>query len=212
MMALLSQPSGRAYAGQTPDERDAQRRSRLLDAAREIIGTQGYAATTIPGVCTAAKVSTRHFYRLYSSREDLFVDLYDQVTGASYVRVIASLEQTAGKRLRQRIPAALLAYLAPMLEDPRVARIAFVEIMGASPRIEKLRLDYRETLIGLVTTEASAAVVRGEVKDRDWRFASLALVGAATAIVYDWMLRSERQPVEQLERQLTDLALALLVR
>jgi AcrR family transcriptional regulator len=211
-MSLMVEPNGRSYAGQSADERDAQRRARLLAAAREIIGTQGYAATTIPGVCAAAKVSTRHFYRLYGTKEDLFVDLYDQLTGESYVPVVASLQQTAGRSIHERIPAAMLAYLKPMVEDARVARIAFVEIMGASPRIEQLRLDYRETLISLIRQEAEIAVERGEIADRDWRFAALALVGAATAIVYDWMLRTERPDVADLEAALADLAVTLLTR
>jgi AcrR family transcriptional regulator len=209
---LVSETTGRSYAGQSADERDAQRRARLLEAAREIIGTLGYAATTIPGVCAAAKVSTRHFYRLYSTKEDLFVDLYDQVTAESYVPVVASLEQTAGRDIRERVPTAMLAYLAPMLNDARVARIAFVEIMGASPRIEKLRLDYRETLIALVEREGNEAVARGEIAERDWRFAALALVGAATAIVYDWMLRTERPSVDEIESALAALALDLITR
>ncbi|MDT4918010.1 MAG: hypothetical protein QOI15_1745 [Pseudonocardiales bacterium] len=211
-MSTGAEATGRSYAGRSPDERDAQRRARLLAAAREIIGTQGYAATTIPGVCAAAKVSTRHFYRLYGTKEDLFVDLYDQVTAESYTRVTASLTETTGRHIRERIPAAMLAYLKPMVEDARVARIAFVEIMGASPRIEQLRLDYRETLIGLVRHEGQEAVARGEIADRDWRFASLALVGAATAIVYDWMLRTERPEVDELEAAMAELALTLLTR
>jgi AcrR family transcriptional regulator len=202
--------AGRSYAGQTADERDAKRRERLLEAAREIIGTEGYAASKIERICALAKVSTRHFYRLYGTKEDAFIDLYDELTRQSYVRVVASLERTAGRPMTERIPAALLAYLEPMLEDPRVARISFVEIMGASPRIGELRLAYRETLISLVTAEGSAAAARGEVADRDWRFAALALVGAVTAIVYDWMLRTERPTADELQQALTALATTLI--
>ncbi|MET8521624.1 TetR/AcrR family transcriptional regulator [Nocardioides sp. NPDC004968] len=201
---------GRSYGGLTREERDAQRRQRLLETAKEIIGTQGYAATTIPGVCAASKVSTRHFYEIYPGKEDLFVDLYDRITADSYARVAASLGATAGEPIFERVPAAVLAYLDPMLKDPRVARIAFVEIMGASPRIEKLRLDYRETLVDIVGTECTASVGRGEILDRDWRFAALALVGAVTAIVYDWALHQPRSSREALETQLADLALVLL--
>ena len=91
-------PSGRAYARPVPGERDEQRRERLRAAAVELIGNQGYPATTIPGVCAAAKVSTRHFYRLYPAKEDLFVDVYDRLTGESYARVSASLRRTQTAR------------------------------------------------------------------------------------------------------------------
>ena len=201
---------GRSYGGLTREERDAQRRQRLLEAATEIIGTKGYAATTIPGVCAASKVSTRHFYEIYPGKEDLFVDLYDRITADSYERVGESLRATEGESISRRVQAAVLAYLDPMLQDTRVARIAFVEIMGASPRIEKLRLDYRETLVEVVRSECTASVARGEIVDRDWRFAALALVGAVTAIVYDWALHQPRSSREELEAQLAALALVLL--
>jgi hypothetical protein len=99
-----------------------------------------------------------------------------------------------------------------MVEDIRAARIAFVEIIGASPVVEERRLSFREMLVDLVTTEGSAAVARGEIADRDFRFATLALTGAANAIVYDWTLREDREDTAALEAQLTELALDLLAR
>jgi hypothetical protein len=111
--------------------------------------------------------------------------------------------------MRERVPAALLAYVAPMIEDPLAARIAFVEILGASPRIEERRLEFRERLVALVEREGGAAVKRGEVVDRDFRFAALALVGAANAIIYDWALGPDR-PAESLEADLAALAVTLL--
>lgn len=202
--------TGRAYAGKTADERYSDRRQRLLDAGLEIIGRQGYPAMTIPRLCATAKVSTRHFYEMYSTKEDVFVDLYDELTADAYGRVMASLESTKGQTLRERLPAAVIAYVHPMISDIRIARISFVEIMGASPRIEKLRLDYRETLIALVTAEGEAAVKRGEVASRDWRFASLALVGGVTATAYDWVVQRKRPSRGTFESLLAELALSVL--
>ncbi len=203
--------TGRSYAGRSADERDAVRRQRLLGAALELIGTKGYAATTVERLCATGNVSTRHFYLLYANKEAAFIDLYDELTAASYRNVATSLEATEGASMKERISQAMLAYFAPMLSDLRVARISFVEIIGASPRIEELRLQYRETLVDLVRAESAGAVARGEVRDRDFRFATLALAGAATAVAHDWMLRRDRPPVLELERKLMDLATTLLV-
>jgi AcrR family transcriptional regulator len=202
---------GRSYSGRSPDERDAVRRARVLAAALELIGTRGYVATTIERLCTTANVSTRHFYLLYANKEAAFIDLYDELTATSYRNVAASLEATSGKPLKERIAQAVLAYFDPMLADLRVARISFVEIIGASPRIEELRLRYRERLVDLVRAETAGPVARGEVRDRDFRFATLALAGAATAVAHDWMLKPDRAPVQQLERQLMELATDLIV-
>ena len=206
----MSQSPTRRYSGQSADERDAARRQRLLAAAHDFIGRHGYAGTTVERVCAEAKVSTRHFYQQFDNKESIFLAVYDDITGRSYDRAIASLESTQGKTMVERIPAAFLAYLGPMIEDIRAARIAFVEIIGASPRIEEVRLAYRESLIELISAEGAAAAGRGEVRDRDFRFATLALTGATNAIVYDWTLHSDREPVEQLEAALVELAVNLL--
>lgn len=206
----MSHAPTRRYSGQSADERDAARRQRLMASATDLIGTHGYAATTVERICAEAKVSTRHFYQQFENKEAVFLAVYDDITGRSYERATASLEQTQGKTMAERVPAAFLAYLGPMIEDIRAARIAFVEIVGASPRIEEARLAYREGLVELISAEGAAAMQRGEVADRDFRFATLALAGATNAIVYDWTLNNRQRPVEELEAALVELAVTLL--
>ena len=204
--------TSRTYSGLSASERDAERRARLLAAGRELIGTQGYAAVSVEKLCAASKVSSRHFYQLYDNKEAAFLDVYDSITKQSLEAAVASLAATEGEPMVQRLPKAFLAYVGPMVQDIRAARIAFVEIMGASPMIEERRLAYRELLVDLVVSEGAAAVARGELRDRDFRFATLALTGAANAIVYDWTLREDREDSSELEAQLTELALDLLAR
>ncbi|HSV37473.1 MAG TPA: TetR/AcrR family transcriptional regulator [Nocardioidaceae bacterium] len=206
----MSESQGRPYAGQSADERDAQRRARLLAATRELIGTKGYAATKIDRICALANVSTRHFYRQYDGKESAFIDLYDQLTSESYERVLESLQHTEGRPLAERVTAGFSAYLQPMFDDVRTARIAFVEVIGVSPRIEQLRLEYREVLISVIEAEGTAAVTRGEVADRDFRFASLALIGAANVIVHDWAIKADRLSAKAVQQKLVALAVDLL--
>lgn len=207
----MTEATTRRYSGQSADERTASRRARLLDASFELFGTQGFAATTVERICTAAKVSTRHFYQLHENKEAAFLDVFEQILGTSVDHALGSLATTTGRPMRERVPPALLAYVGPMIEDARAARIAFVELVGASSRVEARRLEFRETLVRLVEHEAAPAVERGEVTPRDFRFATLALVGAANAIIYDWVQRTDRPSVDSLEAGLADLAVTLLV-
>jgi AcrR family transcriptional regulator len=201
---------GRFYAGQSGEERDAARRERLLVAIHEIVGTRGYSGLTVERLCSAASVSTRNFYELYAGKEEAFADLYDVLLNQAGARAVTSLEETRGLPIHDRIPAALLAFLSPMLADSRTARIAFVEVVGLSARIEETRLANREKLIGLIEASASSAVETGEISSRDFRFASIALISATTALVFDWMSRDRRPPHEWLELKLTQLAVHLL--
>lgn len=203
--------TARRYSGQSPDERDAERTRRLLAAGRELFGTIGYAATSVERLCSEAKVSTRHFYQLHTNKESAFLAVFEEILGQSFERALLSLDESAHRPLRERVPGALFAYLGPMVEDIRAARIVFVEIMGASPWIEERRLAFRESLIAVIEAEGGAAVARGETSPRDFRFAALAIFGAANAVVYDWVRREPQSDVRDLEQQLSELALILLV-
>lgn len=78
---------GRPWRGKSPQERRDARRRRLLDAALELFGTTGYAATSVTTLCARAGVSPRHFYELYAGREQLLADLYDEIVRETARRV-----------------------------------------------------------------------------------------------------------------------------
>jgi AcrR family transcriptional regulator len=203
-------PTTRRYGGQSAEERDHARLLRLRAAALDLFGTTGYQSTSIGRVCSTASVSTRHFYQRFSSKEELLLDLYGAITAEAYAAVGHSLTATAGLGYGHRLEAAVRAYLGPVLADPRTARIAFVEIVGVSPRMEQQRLDFRATIVALVEEEGRQAVDRGEISPRDLRFLALSLSGAINVVVHDWMLQRTRVSARRLEDQLSTLAVHLL--
>lgn len=202
--------TARRYAGQSAAERDARRRERLLAAGLELFGTVGYAATSVERLCATAKVSTRHFYLLYTNKEAAFLDVYDEISRRCLEAALVELTPTGDEPVRDRLPAAVVAYLGPTVEDMRAARIAFVEVMGVSPQVEERRLSRREALVDLVVTEGAAAVERGETVGRDFRFATLALTGGANAIIYDWAVGGSKISAAELKSKIADLAMTLL--
>lgn len=201
----------RRYAGQTRAERDAQRRQRLLEASLQAFGTAGYAVARTDRICQTAKVSTSHFYKLYANKEALFLDVYDQISAQSFHAAAKALAASEGRPVQERIPDAFLAYVRPLIGDRRKARIAMVEILGVSPAIEARRQHYREALVTVVESTAAPAVARGDLTDRDFRFATFSLAGAANAVIYDWLITREgRGDAAELETKLAHLSLALL--
>lgn len=203
--------SGRLYTGRSAAERDADRRQRLLEAAHELFGTDGYAATSIDRLCTAANVSTRHYYLLFTNKEDCFLALYDHITAPCLGRAVEVLNRTTGRPMRDRVPAAFLAYLQPILADRKATRIAFVESIVVGASSEEHRLAFREALIATVEQEGAAAVARGEIGERNFRLAALALIGAAGTVAYDWGRNPRAYTESEVEQALADIAVKLLV-
>jgi AcrR family transcriptional regulator len=202
----------RRYAGQSADERDRERLARLRAAAMELFGTDGYTAVPVERLCAEAKVSTRHYYQVFSNKEDALLDIYSEITSASIANVQAALASADGQDITVRLRSAVHAYLGPMLADTRKAGIAFVEVVGVSRRVEDIRLQFRNGIIALIEREAGDAVVRGELKPRDFRFRALAFLGAVNVLVHDWSIHPDHVDAARLSDQLCDLAVELIAQ
>jgi TetR/AcrR family transcriptional repressor of nem operon len=58
--------------------RSAATRTKLLDAARDVIRAQGYAATTVDDICAAAGVTKGSFFHHFPSKEQLGIATIEQ--------------------------------------------------------------------------------------------------------------------------------------
>ncbi|TWD80348.1 TetR family transcriptional regulator [Kribbella amoyensis] len=206
----MSEPSVRRYSGRSVDEWKAARRERLLDAALELFGTDGYPATSVERLCAQAKVSTRHFYHEFQNKEAVLLAVHAQVIELAVRSTGEALERTADAPVRDRIGAAVDGYLRTIMTDLRRARVSFVEVVGASPAVEEQRIAFRELLVSSVVGLGEAAVERGETSRKDFRFLGLSFIGAVNTVVYDWMLADPRPPEETVQSALRDLAVDLL--
>src|SRR3954462_1875427 len=131
----MSEPSVRRYSGRSVDEWKAARRKRLLAAALELFGTDGYTATSVERLCTQAKVSTRHFYHEFQNKEAVLLAVHAEVIEAAVRNTGEALALTIDAPVRDRITAAVDALLRTVMADLRRAQISFVEVIGASPAV-----------------------------------------------------------------------------
>ncbi|WP_433012191.1 TetR/AcrR family transcriptional regulator [Kribbella sp. CA-294648] len=208
----MSEPSVRRYSGRSVEEWKAARRERLLEAALELFGTDGYPATSVERLCALAKVSTRHFYHEFQNKEAVLLAVHAQVIELALRSTGEALAATAEAPVRERIVAAVDGYLRTIMTDLRRARISFVEVVGASPAVEEQRIAFRELLISSVVGVGEAAVARGELARKDFRFVGLCFIGAVNTVVYDWMLTEPRPPEQQVQSALRDLAVSLMLK
>jgi AcrR family transcriptional regulator len=207
----MSEPSERRYSGRSVEEWKAARRERLLDAALELFGTDGYPATSVERLCAQAKVSTRHFYHEFQNKEAVLLAVHAQVIELAVRSTGEALAETADAPVRERIAAAVDGYLRTVMTDLRRARISFVEVVGASPAVEEQRIAFRELLISSIVGVGEVAVERNELTRKDFRFFGLCFIGAVNTVVYDWMLTDPRPPEQQVQTALRELAVSLML-
>ena len=99
----------------------------------EIVAENGYSAVKVREVVHRAGVSSRTFYRLFTSKEDCFLHTHDMVVRRARVGLVAS--QSGEKDWRERPRLIYVAFAEALESDPSAARLALVDAYadGAVP-------------------------------------------------------------------------------
>lgn len=156
-----------------------------MDAALELFGTQGYAATSIERLCATANVSTRSFYEDMGSREALLIAVVDRMNSTALDRLGEALDRTDDETLAVRVVESFRAFLGVTCRDRRAARVYFVEVVGVSAAVEEWRRSQRRSISAVLTSEAQRAAERGEAGDRSFRLFALAVIGAVNSLAQE---------------------------
>lgn len=186
---------GRTYRGADPQQRQQERRIRLLDAAVEVFGTTGYRTATVEKVCSEAGLTKRYFYESFSNSEGLLMAAYGRATDAMRENILAGAQAEADST-EQVLRGALTGFFTFVAENPESARIAFVEILGVSPTVDAL---YRKTTTSFSETVLQVAEAAGSSRGLagpNRRTLAMGLVGAVLTIAQQWLLSPEREPLD----------------
>jgi AcrR family transcriptional regulator len=206
----LKQPTGR-YGGRTAEERQAERRRRFLEAGLKLFGASpGYRSTTVAALSEAAGLSTRQFYEEFRTLEDVLAALHLQVNDWAEQAAAAALAEARDLPLAERAAAVFRAYAANVTSDPRRIRIAFVEIIGVSPRLEEQRLERRSRWVDFICGEAARAAARGEAAPRDYRLSATAFIGSVNGLLHDWRAGWVDATLDEIVDELVRQLLAIL--
>ena len=192
----LPAPLKRRYGGVSPEERQQLRRDKLIQAGIEKFGTQGYHATTVRDICTAAKLTERYFYESFNSMADLFAAVYADLTRRLKQRALDAL---AASPLKPELlaQAALRAFYEFMREEPSLARICLIDAVSINRDMQRL---------GKEAAAEYSAVVRGFIKllykdegleGVNLDFLSAGLIGMNTHIATAWANEGYVTPIDQ---------------
>ncbi len=181
--------TNRPYSGKAPEERRTERRDRILDAGLDVFGTTGYATSTIDGLCKNASIGPKHFYEQFESREALLLAVYERILDHVAGAVLDALAR-APSALEARITLAIDTLLHTFMDDPRVGRVACIEVVGAGAVLEQRRRDALTMFAQLISSEAAAAGVVRQTALTD--SIALALVGGANELVVNWLVTAPR--------------------
>ncbi|MEU0871087.1 MULTISPECIES: TetR/AcrR family transcriptional regulator [Nocardia] len=195
--------TGRMYAGQPVEDRQRQRRARFLESGLTVFARDGYANSSVGAICKDAGLSSRQFYEEFTGRESLLLELYEQIDRESRDAVAKALEAKTDASVLEIIDASVRAYVESIGADPRKARVALVEVVGAGPKVEKFRLELRRVWGSLLAGAAEDAALQGEIPTGDYEMRVLAVIGAVNYVVDSWSGSDPRPPLDDVIRVLS---------
>lgn len=181
-MTLNDAPNdgGRLYAGESTAERTARRRQQFLDAALEVFGTTGYRAATVRQLCRQAGLTDRYFYESFGNTEDLLVAAYEREFAHLQAQVMTALQDAVSDPDPMAGVRTALRCLYDMADDPRVARMCWVEVMGISARIDAMYIGTLERFAELILAFARMRFPHMDVPEPEMRLLGIAIVGAVS--------------------------------
>jgi AcrR family transcriptional regulator len=178
-------PSPSGWAGIPAEQRRATRRARLLDAAFELIGTEGWSATTVRGVCHAARLNPRYFYESFASLDDLLVAVYDRTVEELATEVFGAAE-AAGSDPTAQVRPVLDRIVGFIEEDHRRGRVLYVEALG-NEALNRRRIETGHQLVDLLERDAAERFGPPPEGERIGRIAAAFLVGGFGELLRGWL-------------------------
>jgi AcrR family transcriptional regulator len=121
-------PLPRGRHNLSTEEVRASQRARILRAMLELVGDRGYAATSVPDVVTAARVSRSGFYALFDDKTDCFLALIDGLA-EQLLRALFDLRGTDD--WDAALDRGVDVYLSFWRDQPLFARAYLVELHAA---------------------------------------------------------------------------------
>jgi AcrR family transcriptional regulator len=178
----------------------------ILEAAERVFSRQGYGATSLRNVMSAARVSTTAFYARFPSKEAVLETLVRRLVENLAGEASAVLGSAAD--VREGFDVAADAVLRSLVGHRALVRIALSE-GPVSPAARRALSDAYGLLVGLIEARLDALAGQGRIPHTASRELAWGLVGALQIHVVRWAVFEDIDDAE-LGRSLRATARALL--
>lgn len=172
----------RPYAGVDAADRLARRRSRLLEAGLELLGSNlDPADLTVRGICQQAGLATRYFYESFADKEQFIGAVFDWVIA----RLATTTQAAVSAAPAEEQTRAGLANIVRTIEaDPRVGRLMFGARVSNTEVIRKR--DESEALFVMLSGQHVETLLNRPTDETIKAF-SYFVVGGVTQTISAWL-------------------------
>ncbi len=174
-----------------PSVRDAK--TRILDAAANVLARRGYHDTNVEEIVTRSGTSKGGFYFHFPSKERMVVGLVEQLSAKLVGRVERAMAHE--DRPAHRLAIAVETLLRTFAKQRKLAQLLLVNVVGHGRSLDKKFLPIRDRFAALVQREMDGAVAAGLMEPVDTRLASRVWLGALNEVILQWLMADSPPPL-----------------
>ena len=205
-----SQTKERQFKGLSLTERKQARREKLIEAGIEAYGTHGFFAVTVKDICNEAKLTERYFYESFKKSDELFQTIFLTLIDQLQHNVMQAIMQ-ASTDPRKMIEAGLTALLTTLRDNPRMARIIYIDAMLVQELHNQATI--HETMLRfdrMIQAFVMLMMPHIDRSEREISFVATGLNGYVTQIAIRWVVSGFKQSMEDVLSSCSIVFLSLL--
>lgn len=179
-----------------------------MDAALEIIGTEGWAQTSMRGVCERAQVGPRFVYESFEDLDALAVAVLDEIVHDTLAKVNDAVIATPDGDVDAQVRAGVGTFIADITDDPRRARLVFAEAHG-SPALTQRRVEAIHAIATALAEQSHRVLGLPDATDPYVRATGLLIAGGIAETVLAWLQGDLAMTRDELADLIAELVLTI---
>ncbi len=164
----------------------------MLEAAIDLLEESGYGAMTASAVIERSRTSRKTFYDVFADRDDCFTAVVEEII--AHARAVARAAYAAESSWLAATRAALGGLLCLIDDEPRLARIWFVDTLAGPPAVLERKAQLTATLAAVIDRGRGMTDARRQPP----RLTGEATVGGISHVVHTRLVSGHHEPFSEL--------------
>lgn len=163
----------------TPTHTSTGRRTLLLEAAHDVVATNGFQGATIKAIAAQAGVATGSVYTYFPSRVELLAEVFNRAAAIELAAVEEAVIRAHANHPHHPVPHQVQALVKTFAKRAFANRTLAWALLSepAGELIEARRLEFRQRYAALMEEIITAGVQQGVIAHQDARVVAPGLIG-----------------------------------
>jgi len=191
-----------------PPDRETQRRSEILQAARNLYERYGYKKTTMDDIAKAARITKPTIYSYFKGKKDILVALVEWEGSRILERGLSGAGEKASPE--EQLAAMFLATDQFLKEDTFLQGIVSRDPDIITPEVVNIAFDFERKIMEEVARILEQGIEQGTIRETDPRLMAYAIVRLHEAFTFTAFFELDGYTQEQISGFFVEMMVSAL--